>query len=78
MGRLIVVSNRTTDPDNEAPGGLAVALNESLQQRGGIWFGWSGQLTEADPATQEVQTREVGNMQLATIDICLLYTSRCV
>ncbi|MGN4150378.1 alpha,alpha-trehalose-phosphate synthase, partial [Burkholderia gladioli] len=48
MSRLIVVSNRTADPDNEAAGGLAVALNDSLQQRGGIWFGWSGKLAEAD------------------------------
>lgn len=69
MSRLVVVSNRTYDPDSPTPGGLAVALNESLQQRGGIWFGWSGKLTEADPATQPVQTREVGNMRLATIDM---------
>ncbi|MGZ7174655.1 alpha,alpha-trehalose-phosphate synthase (UDP-forming) [Burkholderia gladioli] len=71
MSRLVVVSNRTSDPDSSAPGGLAVALNDSLQQRGGIWFGWSGKLAEADsdPGNQEVQVREYGNMELATIDL---------
>ncbi|WP_186196177.1 trehalose-6-phosphate synthase, partial [Burkholderia gladioli] len=71
MSRLVVVSNRTSDPDSSAPGGLAVALNDSLQQRGGIWFGWSGKLAEADsdPGRQEVQVREYGNMELATIDL---------
>ncbi|WP_186064020.1 trehalose-6-phosphate synthase, partial [Burkholderia gladioli] len=71
MSRLVVVSNRTSDPDSSAPGGLAVALNDSLQQRGGIWFGWSGKLAEADsdPGHQEVQVREYGNMELATIDL---------
>jgi trehalose 6-phosphate synthase len=51
MSRLVVVSNRTADPRKPAAGGLAVALRESLQQTGGLWFGWSGKIREpADSA----------------------------
>ena len=45
-GRLVVVSNRMGDPRKPASGGLAVALNGALRDRGGIWMGWSG---ETDP-----------------------------
>src|SRR4029077_5423982 len=47
LARLVIVSNRLALP-NEKPGragGLAVALRESLQRRGGLWFGWSGETT---------------------------------
>ncbi|SEI28704.1 trehalose 6-phosphate synthase, partial [Paraburkholderia hospita] len=40
MSRLVVVSNRIADPRKPAAGGLAVAVRESLQQTGGLWFGW--------------------------------------
>ncbi|SIP88697.1 trehalose 6-phosphate synthase [Paracoccus thiocyanatus] len=42
MSRLIVVSNRVPDPDRAPAGGLAVALQAALQDRGGVWMGWSG------------------------------------
>lgn len=45
MGRLIVVSNRVPLPDragNPPAGGLAVAVHAALQERGGLWLGWSG------------------------------------
>ncbi len=55
-GRLIVVSNRVSVPTaGGAPqaGGLAVALEEALKTRGGIWFGWSGKIgTDTDPQIQ--------------------------
>ncbi len=45
MRRLVVVSNRVALPNESArAGGLAVALQEALQQNGGIWFGWSGKI----------------------------------
>ncbi|HEV3422722.1 MAG TPA: alpha,alpha-trehalose-phosphate synthase (UDP-forming) [Paraburkholderia sp.] len=73
MSRLVVVSNRTTDPRKPAAGGLAVALRESLQQTGGLWFGWSGKIREAaDSATAghgEVQFQTAGNVTLATLDL---------
>ena len=42
MGRLIVASNRTAAPGEDRAGGLAVALWDALAERGGVWFGWSG------------------------------------
>jgi len=53
MGRLIAVSNRTAaDPASRA-GGLAVAVWESLQSTGGLWFGWSGNIIEGQPRGME-------------------------
>jgi trehalose 6-phosphate synthase len=73
MSRLVVVSNRTADPRNAAAGGLAVAVRESLQQTGGLWFGWSGKVAEeADggtPRTSEPHLQTVGNVTLATLDL---------
>ncbi len=48
MSRLIVVSNRVADFDNASQsGGLAVALADALRARGGIWFGWDGNVVRA-------------------------------
>jgi trehalose 6-phosphate synthase len=47
--RLVVVSNRVAVPDPEGPrqaGGLAVAVNAALKHREGLWFGWSGEISE--------------------------------
>ena len=48
MARLVIVSNRVAMPRERASraGGLAVALRESLQQHGGLWFGWSGEISD--------------------------------
>ncbi len=72
MSRLVVVSNRTADPRKAAAGGLAVAVKESLQQTGGLWFGWSGKIRdEAEPAAgyQDLRVQTVGNVTLATMDL---------
>jgi trehalose 6-phosphate synthase len=48
MSRLVVVSNRVADFDNASQsGGLAVALADALKSRGGIWFGWDGNVVRA-------------------------------
>ncbi len=47
-GRLIIASNRTASPGEERAGGLAVALRDALSERGGIWFGWSGEVLERE------------------------------
>ena len=69
MGRLVVVSNRVsvaTDRKAQA-GGLAVALQDALQQKGGVWFGWSGKVaTRPDPEPVIRQDRKV---TYATIDL---------
>jgi trehalose 6-phosphate synthase len=46
MPRLVVVSNRVADPRKTAAGGLAVALGDALASSGGLWFGWSGQVSD--------------------------------
>lgn len=46
MGRLIAISNRTAADPNSRAGGLAVAVWESLKSTGGLWAGWSGDITE--------------------------------
>lgn len=50
MSRLIVLSNRVSlpQPDKVVAGGLAVALQDALQQKGGIWLGWNGEVTTTD------------------------------
>ncbi len=69
MNRIVVVSNRVQVPTNEAPkaGGLAVALDGLMTQRGGLWFGWSGQVN--DDIRRVVSTKTVGPMQFATMDL---------
>ena len=72
MSRLVVVSNRTADPRKTAAGGLAVAVKESLQQTGGIWFGWSGKIrgeTDAAAGQQDLRLQTVGRVTLATLDL---------
>jgi trehalose 6-phosphate synthase len=73
MSRLVVVSNRTADPRKAAAGGLAVAVRESLQQTGGLWFGWSGKIKEAEDrerlGKREPKLQTVGNVTLATLDL---------
>ena len=65
--RLVVVSNRVPLPSaaGAQAGGLAVALRSLMQQRGGLWFGWSGQQSES----QTVRMIEDGAVRYATIDL---------
>jgi trehalose 6-phosphate synthase len=72
MSRLVVVSNRTADPRKTAAGGLAVAVRESLQRTGGLWFGWSGKIrSEPDGIDGHggVHRQTFGNVSLATVDL---------
>ncbi len=50
-----------------AQGGLAGALNAALAERGGLWFGWSGE--EAEQTGAEVHTQSVDGFTIATIDL---------
>src|SRR5690606_16247142 len=47
MSRLVVVSNRVAPikAGKVAAGGLAVGIHDALRQSGGIWFGWSGEVS---------------------------------
>lgn len=68
MGRLVIVSNRVALPKETRAGGLASALNAALAERGGVWFGWSGRIAEADNA-RAPDTIHSGNIEYALIDL---------
>lgn len=64
--RVVVVSNRVPDPAAGAQaGGLAVALGGLMRRRGGLWFGWSGQVSD-DTSLQRTHAEGV---DYATIDL---------
>jgi trehalose 6-phosphate synthase len=67
--RLVIVSNRVAvaGPGNSAAGGLAVAILAALRDRGGMWFGWSGQVSDTPPSAPEVVQGE--GFAYATLDL---------
>ena len=69
MSRLVVVSNRVApvDEGKTSTGGLAVAVLAALKRTGGIWFGWSGEVTTT-PAP-EPRLFDVGKLSYATVDL---------
>jgi trehalose 6-phosphate synthase len=70
VSRLVVVSNRVV-PITEgeaAAGGLAVGVLDALRAKGGIWFGWSGDLT-ANGESAPNASRDVGSISLVTVDL---------
>jgi len=70
VARLIVISNRVAVPESaseSSAGGLAVAVQAALSGRDGIWFGWSGHVTEEpDP---EPTIRRVGTTTYVVLDL---------
>jgi trehalose 6-phosphate synthase len=66
-GRLIVASNRIATPGAPRAGGLAVALADALAERGGVWFGWSGETVERE--TRGVRLFAEGNVDFALADL---------
>jgi trehalose 6-phosphate synthase len=69
MGRLVVVSNRVVDPRKSAAGGLAVALGQALDEKGGLWLGWSGKIAEPGTVDTPLHIQRSGKVQLATFDL---------
>ncbi|AXS41961.1 trehalose-6-phosphate synthase [Breoghania sp. L-A4] len=69
MTRLVVVSNRVGPlRDTGKAGGLAVGLVDALKQRGGLWFGWSGRISE-EGTFGVLHNEGEGSVELATIDL---------
>ena len=68
-GRLIVVSNRVAPIEEGQPtaGGLAAGVLDALHEKGGIWFGWSGEIAEGDSRMQS--ERQKGRIRLQTLDL---------
>ncbi len=69
MNRLVVVSNRVPLPSSgHKTGGLAVALNGLMEKRGGLWFGWSGNISDG-PTAALAHVESAGAVDYATIDL---------
>ncbi len=70
MSRLVVVSNRVAPITEGEPtaGGLAAGVLDALKQKGGIWFGWSGEITDNAVSPAHVE-RTVGPITLYTVDL---------
>jgi len=69
MNRLVVVSNRVPRPDQGAQaGGLAVALDGLMERRGGLWFGWSGDMSPTATQTP-IRLESAGAIDFATLDL---------
>ena len=64
-GRLVVVSNRIALPGQTSTGGLASAMQGALQEHGGLWFGWSGRVSNKKNLTRV--THE--SIDYATVDL---------
>ena len=69
MNRVVVVSNRVPAPSaaGAQAGGLTVALESLMEQRGGLWFGWSGRL-ETTPSDTP-RRLDTGRIEYATLDL---------
>ena len=68
--RLVVVSNRVVLPQTQqkpSAGGLGVAVKAALRRRGGLWFGWSGEI--ADKTSAEPKRVNANRLDYATIDL---------
>jgi trehalose 6-phosphate synthase len=66
--RLVAVSNRVGPVRGAAAaGGLAVGLVDALNERGGLWFGWSGHMASAGRA--RLRTEKANGITLATLDL---------
>jgi trehalose 6-phosphate synthase len=67
--RLVVVSNRVGPiaAGKASEGGLAVALRAALETAGGLWFGYSG--TISDPPSEMPKIETAGSITAATLDL---------
>jgi len=67
--RLVVVSNRVPPPAaarRRSVGGLVTAVQPALEDRGGLWFGWSGTAGDASaPPAHRVE----GGVEYLTLDL---------
>jgi trehalose 6-phosphate synthase len=68
LKRIVCVSNRVSIPRRSVPpGGLAVGVLAALRRTGGLWFGWSGEVSEHPAPQPQILVRE--NIRFATIDL---------
>ena len=68
MSRLVIVSNRVADlRQSQQSGGLAVGLADALKERGGVWFGWSGETV--DKPTEEPVVEQLGKVETVSLPV---------
>jgi trehalose 6-phosphate synthase len=68
LNRLVCVSNRITLPRKAAAaGGLAVGVLAAIKKNTGLWFGWGGDTTDAEPEDPDLHVRS--GVTYATIDL---------
>lgn len=70
MSRLVVVSNRVSKVSSAratSAGGLAVGVMDALSSKGGVWFGWSGEIT--DQSADTAQVHKIGKIEYVTVDL---------
>lgn len=72
MGKLIIISNRVPLPDkhgNAPAGGLAVALQAALEEKGGLWMGWSGKVISDNLQQPQLNIQKHDNIEYALLDL---------
>lgn len=70
MTRLVCVSNRVAVPKRAtSAGGLAVGVLAAMRDRGGLWFGWSGDRVADEPGAPAQTLRD--GVVYATIDLTI-------
>lgn len=70
MSRLVIVSNRVADLRKRTQtGGLAVGLADAIRSRGGIWFGWNGEITENGAEEAEAEVEAIGEVQMISLPL---------
>ena len=68
MSRLVIVSNRVGIPDGSArAGGLEVAIRPALKKSGGVWFGWSGKVSDKAPKPATTVVKD--DVSYVTVDL---------
>ena len=68
MSRLVAVSNRISDAtQGRRAGRLAVGVLAAMQARGGLWFGWSGDVVDETPGDRAAPCR--AGITFATTDL---------
>ncbi|HLT90268.1 MAG TPA: alpha,alpha-trehalose-phosphate synthase (UDP-forming) [Woeseiaceae bacterium] len=69
--RIVAVSNRVATPSqaDEAVGGLAVGVLGALEEHGGIWFGWNGDLKLDAGGERRLEIEKHGRIRFVGIDL---------
>jgi trehalose 6-phosphate synthase len=69
--RIVAVSNRVASPSqaDQAVGGLAVGVLGALEEHGGIWFGWNGDLRLESRGDRRLEIEEHGKIRFVGIDL---------